>query len=91
MQTDQRLAVAVQVDEAGRDDEAGGVDLALRRAQIGADGGDGAAGDRHIADLVEAGFGVDHAAISDQQVVCHVSPLEKGFSVLGQKLSSRLV
>ena len=43
------LAVGVKVDKAGGDDEAGGVNLAVGAAEVGADGGDAAAFDDHVA------------------------------------------
>ena len=79
-----RLAMRVDVDKAGRDDQPGGVDLARGGAKIGADAGDRIARDRDIADLIETRLGVDHAAVADQQIMGHGRSPAKGFSVLGQ-------
>ena len=63
------LAVLVQVDEAGRDDEAGGVDDAASAERGGGDAGDFAVANADVADGVEAGFGVDDAAAFEDDIV----------------------
>ncbi len=64
----------VQVDEAGRDDEPGGVDDALGAAQPGADGGDAAVDDRDVADRVHPRRGVHHPAAADDHAAHVVTP-----------------
>ena len=60
--TRDRVHVAVQIDEAGADDEAGHIDDrgAVRRGQVGADSTDRRAIHEHVRDAVEAGPRVDH-------------------------------
>ena len=65
------VVVGVQVDEAGRDQQAGRVDLPCRVAVDGADRGDDAVGDRDVADERLAAEAVDDGAVADDQVVGH--------------------
>ena len=63
--------MAVQVDEPGRDDKAGRINLPPGGAKVGADSGDDAVFHGDVANLVKAGFRVDHPSITDQQVMGH--------------------
>ena len=55
----------VQVDEAGGDHQAGGVDDPFGAAQAGADGGDPAIHHRHVADGVHPAGRIHHPAAAD--------------------------
>jgi hypothetical protein len=66
--------VGVDVDEPGRDDEPGGVDLAPGRALDGADGGDGLAVDGDVGGAGGCARAVDDHPVADDQVV-HAFPL----------------
>jgi len=60
--------VHLQVDEAGRHDEAGGVDaigLDHHVTLIGADARDATVDDHYVGDAVLSEGGVDHAAVVD--------------------------
>ena len=63
------LAVLVQVDEAGSDDEAGGVDDAASSERGGGDAGDFSVADADVADGVEGSLGVDDAAAFEHKIV----------------------
>ena len=63
------LAVDVQVDEAGGDDEPRGVDQALAVQGLFADGFDTALPDTDVPYLVEPGFGVDDPAAVEHDIV----------------------
>ena len=63
------LAVLVQIDEAGSDDEAGGVDDAASAERGGGDAGDFSIADADVADGVEGGFGVHDAAAFEHEIV----------------------
>ena len=66
--------MCMQIDEAGRDHEPGGVDHALGTAKRGADGGDLAVHDRHIANRVHSAGGIHHPATRDHQAAHVVTP-----------------
>ncbi len=70
-----RVEVGVDVDEAGRDDLAGGVD-ALRRLGVGevGDGGDAVADDADIGAPTRRVGAVDHVAAGDDDVEHGASP-----------------
>ncbi len=59
----------VQIDEAGRDDEVFRIDFQLASQRTRGDDGDSSAVDAHAAHGVEAGFGVHHAAVLENNVV----------------------
>ena len=60
----------MHVDEAGRDDQALGVDLALGRPRRHpADGDDAVAADRHVAVEPRIAAAVDDLAVADDEVV----------------------
>ena len=63
------LAVRVEIDEAGGDHQAGGVDRGAACERGGGDGLDLARGDAKLADGVEAGFRIDDAAVADDEIV----------------------
>ena len=63
------LAVLVQVDEAGGDDESGGVDDAASGERVGGDAGDLAVADADVAHGVETGFGVHDAPAFEDEVI----------------------
>ena len=66
----QVVGVRVHVDEAGRDDQPLGVDLALGLARRhAADGDDPVAADGHVADEPRVAGAVDDAAVADDEVV----------------------
>jgi hypothetical protein len=60
--------VLVEVDEAGRDGEAPGVDLRPPAKRPGGDRLDLAAGEADVADGVEAAFRVEDAAAAQDEV-----------------------
>ena len=59
----------VKVDEAGGDDEAGGVDDPASAERSGGDAGDFAVADADVADGIECGLGIDDAAAFDREVI----------------------
>jgi hypothetical protein len=61
--------VLVQVDEAGGDDQARGMDDSASGQGSGGDACDFAVTDADVANGVEAGFGVDDAAAFEDQIV----------------------
>src|SRR5690606_32788017 len=63
------LAVAVEIDEPGRDDEAGGVNDPCAAQRPFRDRDDAVAADADAADRVQPGLGIDHAAVGDDEVV----------------------
>ena len=66
-----RLAVimGVEIDEAGRDDLAFGVDLLLAAARgLGLDGGDPIAGDQYVGLIGLAATAIDDGAVAYDQV-----------------------
>src|SRR5690606_14650436 len=63
------LAVAVQVDEPGRDDQAGRIDDPRALQRTFRDRDDAVAADADAADRVQPGLRVDHAAVGDDEVV----------------------
>lgn len=63
------LAVGVEVDEAGGDDVAGGVEGGFAGEGCLRDGGDAAGADADVAGGVEFGGGVHDAAVGDDEVV----------------------
>ena len=67
--------MGVQIDEAGRDEQAGGVDLAVTRAVAGADGDDDAARDRDVAAVGLATESIDDGAVADNEVIAHASQI----------------
>ena len=72
------IDMAVQVDEAGRDDAARGIDD-LRGAigrDVGVDRGDAAIGDGDIALRIEAGGRIDEAAALYQEIKLHWRSLQ---------------
>ena len=72
-----RLAVvmSVDIDVAGGDEVAGGVDLLRAGAVDLADGGDAAIGDGEVAGIAGRTGAVDDAAVADDEIVCgHVAP-----------------
>jgi hypothetical protein len=75
-----RLAVRVQIDEAGSDHKASRVDHPLGAAEPGADSGDLAIQHRHIANGVHPARRIHHPAASDYQATHSVIPLRKNFS-----------
>lgn len=72
-----RLAVGVQIDEAGRDHEAGGIDHPLGAAKRGADRGDLAVHHCHIANGVHSARRIHHPAARDHQTAHIVTPPSK--------------
>ena len=66
----QRLGVAVEVDEAGGDDEPGDVDR-RRTDETLPDRRYGAAVDPHVAHAVEPRLGIDDPTAGQHHVVCH--------------------
>ena len=66
----QRLRVAVEVDEAGGDDEPADVD-GRRAVETVADRRDRVTVDPHVAHAVEPGLGIDDPATGQHQVVRH--------------------
>jgi hypothetical protein len=60
--------VLVQIDEAGRDDEAGGVDRHASYEPVGADGSDGPPRDADVAHGIERRFRIHHPAVGDHDV-----------------------
>ena len=75
-----RLAVRVQVDEAGRHHEASRVDHPFGAAEPGADSGDPAIHDSHIANGVHPACRIHHPAATDHQashiVIPHTQKLQ---------------
>ena len=69
-----RLAVRVQVDEAGRHHQPGRVDHPLGAAEPGADGGDLPIHHRDIADRVHPARRIHHPAAADYQAA-HIESL----------------
>ena len=63
------LAMLVEIDEAGCDDETFYGDCSLSWERVGGDPGNFAVEDGDIADGVEIGFGVHDAAAFEDQVV----------------------
>src|SRR6185503_6636528 len=63
------LAVRVEVDEAGSDDQALGVDGLAAAQRAGGHGSDLSGADADVADSVEIGGGVHDAAVGDYEVV----------------------
>ena len=63
------LAVLVQVNKAGSDYEACGMDDSASTERSGGDADDLSIADAHVADGVEGGLGVDHAPAFDNNVV----------------------
>jgi hypothetical protein len=63
------LAVLVEIDETGRDHQAGGVDGGAAFERGGGNGLDLAGGDAQMANGVEAGFRIDYAAVANDEVV----------------------
>ena len=68
---DLRIQMGVQVDEAGRDDEALGVDFFLANALHFANGGDGTAVDGDVACDRRTAGAIDDGAVADDQVMSH--------------------
>ncbi len=64
-----RLAVRVEVDEPGRDDQARDVDVNAAVERRRRDGGDASAGDTDVAHRVEAGLGIEDPASVQNDVV----------------------
>jgi hypothetical protein len=62
------VGVLVEVDEPGGDDQAAGIDLDAAAEGGGADRPDLAAGEADVADGVEAAFGVEDAAVAEDDV-----------------------
>ena len=79
------LAMLVQVNEAGSDDQAGGVDDAASVQRSRGDAGDFSVADTDVADGVERSFGVEDAAAFEDNVVL----LGGGESRGGQKAESQ--
>ena len=71
--------MGVDVDPAGRHQEARGVDLALGRPLLAADGGDPPVGDRHVAGETRLAGAVDDGAAANDDVV-HGSRSFRAFS-----------
>jgi hypothetical protein len=67
-----RVDVTVEIDEAGRDDQAAGIEP-LRSLQAGADLGDPPGGDGDVGHGVEPAQRVDHPAVCDDEVSAHHS------------------
>ncbi len=65
------VIVGVQIHEAGRDQQPGGIDLASAPFCHGADRGDHRTGYRHIADVRFTTEPVDDGAVADDQLRCH--------------------
>ena len=64
--------VAVEVDETGADDEAGGVDrLRPVGSQVRPDGGDAPVGDEEVAHEVDVPSRVEDASVTDEQLRRH--------------------
>ena len=63
------LAVGMEVDETGGDDESGDVDDLAAGERLRTDGGDLSGGNGEVARCVETGFGIDHAAAGEDGVV----------------------
>ena len=74
---DLAVVVGVHVDEAGRDDEAGGVELFSTRLVDGADGGDAAVVDGDVGEHGGSPATVDHRSVADHEIV-HVAFPPKG-------------
>ena len=73
------VRVVVNVDEAGRDDEARGVDGPLRRfASELTDGGDSVAGEGKVGDVAGVARAVGEAAVTDEDVVVRGEEREGG-------------
>ena len=71
-QLEQRVEVGVEVDEAGRDDEAGGVDNASstgRRDRLAGDEGNPVAGDGDVRPIAGGAGAVDDRPAGDHEVV----------------------
>ena len=64
-----RLRMLVQIDEAGRDDQVFRVDFQLASQRTRGDGGDLPAVDADAAHGVEAGFGIHHASVLENNIV----------------------
>ncbi len=67
----------VHVDEAGGDDEAGGVELFATGLVDGADRGDAAVVDGHVGEHGCSPATVDHRSVADHEIV-HVAFPPKG-------------
>ena len=65
------VVVGVQVHEAGRDEPAGGVDLAVAVGVDGAHRGDQPAGYRDVPDVRIAAESVDDGAAPNDELICH--------------------
>jgi hypothetical protein len=63
------LAVLMEIDEAGCDDQAGGVDDAASADRGVGDAGDFAVADADVADRVEVSLGVEDAAAFEDEIV----------------------
>jgi hypothetical protein len=61
--------MGVDVDEAGSDDEALGVDGRLAAQAVGRDDRDAAVADADLANAVQPAFRVDHPAAGDDDVI----------------------
>ena len=62
------LAVGMQIDEAGRDHQSGGIDNGAAVQGRGGKGCDFAAGNAQIANGVEAAFGIEYPTAADDQI-----------------------
>ena len=69
-----RLAVRVQVDEAGSDDKPGGVDDPLGAAESRPHGGDPAIQQRHVARRIHPARRIHHPAAADHQAAHEDAP-----------------
>ncbi len=72
------VVVGVDVDEAGRDREAGGVELLTARVADGAHGGDAPVVDRHVGGEGPTAPAVDHGPVADDHLVHAGPPLRSG-------------
>ena len=68
------VIVRVDVDPAGRNDLAGGVDFLLAGANLAADGADQPAIDRNIADITLAARAIDKCAAANDQIMHRLAP-----------------
>src|SRR5207247_864751 len=83
-----KIGVRVHVDEARRDDEAFGIDYALRRARKrAADGDQSIAANRHLAVEPRVAGAVDDPAIANQEIVTVLSRVSvRREGVIGRRL-----
>jgi hypothetical protein len=71
-------AVAVDIDQARRDDQAGGVDGRRPLQRPVADGRNSTAGNAHMGDPIETGLGIHDVAVGDHEIVARAGAGQSG-------------